>query len=103
MAYKAAKAYYRVKTIPSEGTQAAKPNVTITKFTPDLEVESSYTMSFIPSQGAEGGYYDCNCPASKFDCRHKSILKQFEAYGQIDGEKFFCFETKTFHEMNEVK
>lgn len=92
------KTYYKVKHL--NDPSLSKESVQITKFNQDLEVESSYPMNFI--ENARGGYYDCQCPASKFDCRHKSILKAFQAAGEIDGERFYCFETKNFTTMQNM-
>lgn len=87
--------YYKLKSIA--GTEK---NYDITKFDEDLEVISSYKMSFLPSNN--GGYYDCNCPASKFDCRHKSIMRKILDAGQLDSEKFLCYETNTFKLATEI-
>ena len=81
------KTYYKLKT----NNDAPKAR-TITKFDSDLDVISSYFMTYI--QGSDRGYYDCSCPASKFDCRHKGIMAEIEARGALDSDKFFCFETK---------
>lgn len=75
-------------------------NYTITKFDQDLNVESSYNMTYIPSNN--GGYYDCNCPAAKFDCRHKSIQRTILQAGKQDSDKFYCFETGTFKMAEEI-
>lgn len=90
-----AKSYYKIVTVPNGGG-----SLKVTKFTPDLEVESSYYMNWIES--ANGGYFDCQCPASRFDCRHKTIHTLIKSQNEIDGDRFFCFETKTFHDMKDV-
>lgn len=89
--------YYKLNLIP--GTEK---NYDITKFDSDLNVMSGpYKMSFIPSKDGRG-YYDCNCPASKFDCRHKSIMRAIVDAGQANGDKFYCFETRTFKSAGEI-
>lgn len=80
--------------------EPSKFNYQITKFNSDLDIESQYNMTFIPSR--DGGYYDCNCPASKFDCRHKSIMRTIRDAGKVDSEHFYCFETKTFKLPTEI-
>lgn len=90
--------FYRIKKLSE--VVPGRFNLQITKFDSDLNVESSYAMNFLPSGG--GGYYDCQCPASKFDCRHKQILQAFEQAGELDGEKFYCFEAKTFKSAQEI-
>lgn len=100
MVSKTMRTYYKIKHLKPSQPNTHEKSVQITKFNADLDVESSYPMNYIESKG--GGYYDCACPASKFDCRHKAILKAFEAHNQIDGDKFYCFETKTFHDMKQL-
>lgn len=92
MAYKKSteKSYYKVLL-----NGKAEGALTVKKFNPDLELLSEYEVSFIGSPN--GGYYDCPCPASKFDCRHKEIIRQVKDRNEIGSERFFCFETKTFH------
>ena len=75
-------------------------NLTITKFNSNLDVESSYYMNYMPTK--DGGYYDCQCPASKFDCRHKGLMKAIVEAGHINSEKFFCFETRMFKAATEI-
>lgn len=89
--------FYKLRT---SGEPGAKNRI-ITKFNQDLDVESSYHMNWIESNG--GGYYDCQCPASRFDCRHKSIQKDIELAGKLDSDAFFCFETRTFQKMEDIK
>jgi len=97
MAYAKAtgKTYYKIHSIEGAGK-----SVRVTKFNADIEPESSYVMNHIDNP--EGGFYDCQCPASKFDCRHKDILKRIKAADKIDSDLFFCFETKSFHEMKDM-
>lgn len=89
--------FYQVRTVGDPQNK----NMKITKFNSELDVESSYNMNWIPSQN--GGYYDCQCPASKFDCRHKGLLKDIELAGMIDSPKFYCFETRTFKSAEEIQ
>jgi hypothetical protein len=88
--------FYKIHSVPS-----AEGSVKITKFDSDLEVISSYFMNWMPSRN--GGYYDCQCPASRFDCRHKPILQTFQQHKEIDGDRFFCFETRTFKKVEDIK
>ncbi len=81
------KTYYKLTT-----NSAAPHARTITKFDSDLNVISSYFMTFF--QGSNRSYYDCSCPASKFDCRHKTIMADIEARKGLDSELFFCYESK---------
>lgn len=76
------------------------PNYRISKFDSDLNVISSYQMTYIPSNN--GGYYDCNCPASKFDCRHKAIQRAIIQAGMVDSNKFYCFDAGTFKVAEEI-
>ena len=87
--------FYKIKS-SSDAPNAKK----IIKFDQDLEKISEYNLTYF--EGKNGGYYDCNCPASRFDCRHKDILKQFETHNQVDGDKFFCFEAKTWKTPEEL-
>lgn len=90
------KTYYQLKT------NGAAPNArTITKFDSDLEVVSSYYMTYFEGNGRS--YYDCACPASKFDCRHKTIRAEIEARGGLDSPKFFCFEDKMMYRADQVQ
>lgn len=93
--------FYKLHTLDKNDTDKDRPNYRVTKFDEDLNVESSYVMNYMPS--ANGGYYDCQCPASKFDCRHKAIAKEIEAAGKVDSDAFFCFETRTFKLAEEIK
>lgn len=88
--------FYKLQSV-SPGSKNRK----ITKFNQDLDVESSYHMNWIESNN--GGYYDCQCPASKFDCRHKAIQKDIEIKDMLDSDKFFCFETRTFQKMEDIQ
>ena len=80
---------------------SGNPNYRITKFNEDLNVESSYNMDYFPS--SNGGYYDCKCPASKFDCRHKGIMKHIVEAKKVDAPEFFCFETRTFKLAEDIQ
>lgn len=88
--------------ITSKNPEAPHPSFRVNKFTPDLELESSYAMEWIDSKG--GGYYMCECPgfAKRFQCRHKEIREAIVNANQVNGEKFFAFETKTFKEAKEI-
>lgn len=87
--------FYKLKT------NNAAPNArTITKFDEDLNVLSSYHMTYFDS--SQGGYYDCACPASAFNCRHKGIMAEINARGLLDSDKFFCFETKEVLEATQI-
>lgn len=90
--------FYKLHSLQSDG---ARPNYRITKFDEDLNVESSYMMNYMPS--SNGGYYDCQCPASKFDCRHKAIQKEIEMADKVDSEQYFCFETRVFKNAEEIR
>lgn len=87
--------FYKLKSVPDS------KSFQITKFNANLDVESQYYMNYMPT--AQGGYYDCQCPASKFDCRHKMIMKTIAENAQIDGSKFLCFETGMFKEATEIQ
>lgn len=82
--------------------EPGKFNYQIKKFNMDLEIESSYPLTYIPSNN--GGYYSCSCPGSekRFDCRHKGIMKAIIDANEVDSQRFFCFETKTFQEPFEI-
>lgn len=84
--------YYKVDSVPDH-----PQSVKISKFDEDLAVQSSYVMNFLESK--TGGYWDCPCPAVRFDCRHKSILKSIQDAKKVDSGQFFCFETKSFHNL----
>ncbi len=59
----------------------------ITKFTPDLEVESSYLVS------AEA----CDCPAGhRHTCRHRQMLPLFESKPATRGQFFLDFDRKVW-------
>lgn len=90
------KTFYKVR---SADNVAPKARI-ITKFNSDLDVLSSYHMTWF--EGSNKGYYDCACPATKFDCRHKTILAKIEASKKVDSEEFYCFETNEFLRPEEV-
>lgn len=57
----------------------------ITKFTNDLDVESSYLLSLS----------ECECPAgSRPTCRHRQMLPEMLAYDMANTNMFYDFETK---------
>lgn len=59
----------------------------VTKFTADLEVESSYLVS------AEA----CDCPAGhRHTCRHRQMLPLFEAKSATRGQYFLDFDRKVW-------
>ncbi len=95
MAKAPSKAYYRLLTHPAEPTGRI-----VRKYNGDLQMESQYNMMFVPSKSE--GFWDCACPASKFDCRHKAIRKSIEDAGELDGRKFFCFEDGSFKTAEEL-
>jgi|SRR6185437_14979703 len=58
----------------------------ITKFTNDLDVESSYRTSLS----------ECECPAGhRPTCRHRQMLPKMLAYAIEDSSAFYDFETDT--------
>lgn len=62
-------------------------NYQVTKFTPDLEVESSYLTSTD----------SCECPAGhRHTCRHRQMLPLFEQKGATRGQWFLDFDRKTW-------
>ena len=89
--------FYKLQTTD---TSQRKPSFRITKLNADLDMVSSYHMNYLPSNN--GGYYDCQCPASKFDCRHKQIMQEIVANKKQDTEYLFCFETRTFKKIEEI-
>ena len=61
----------------------------ITKFTNDLEVESSYITSL----------QECECPAgSRPTCRHRQMLPKMLSIGAEDSPMFYDFERDQFLE-----
>lgn len=89
------KTYYKLTT------NTAAPNArTITKFDDDLNVISSYHMTWF--QGNNGEYYDCACPASTFLCRHKRIMADITARNGLDSDKFWCFETSEMLSADQI-
>lgn len=59
----------------------------VTKFSADLEVESSYLVS------AEA----CDCPAGhRHTCRHRQMLPMFEQKGATRGQSFLDFDRKVW-------
>ena len=76
-------ALYNLRTNP---TQPDLP-FTITKFTSELEVESSYSV----------GNTVCECPAGhRPKCRHREMLPALRE--RIDTAWFYCFETKSWED-----
>lgn len=74
--------------------------VRFTKFTDDLDVESSY----ITSRSA------CECPAGhRHTCRHREMLSLFEEMARIDtawfydhdNARWYYYHARTFKMMNE--
>lgn len=95
MAFKKEKSYYRIVKHPT-----VENALVVKKFDADVNFQGEYNLTHHESNN--GGYYDCDCPASKFDCRHKEILRQIKDRGEIGGSRFFCYDTKTFHDMGNV-
>lgn len=77
------KSFYNLKTQPN-GSYG------ITKFTSDLEVESTYEVSLS----------ECDCPQGERGktCRHQRMLPMFIALNRTDTEYFLDFDTKTWHQ-----
>lgn len=86
MAYKKSTApeYYQLRSQPNS------KNLTVTKFDQDLDATSSYHM--IHYEASNGEYYDCSCPAAKFDCRHKGIMAEIKKAEKLDSPLFFCHQ-----------
>lgn len=76
--------YYKIKSV------AGRKDLTITKFDSELDATSIYHMNYIETK--DSGYYDCMCPAAKFDCRHKGILATIQKAEAIDSPKFYCHQ-----------
>lgn len=63
----------------------------ITKFTADLDVESSYLTS----------HEACECPAgARSVCRHRIMLPRFIAYEATHGEAFFDYDRSVWIEAS---
>lgn len=63
-------------------------NYRITKFTSDLDVESSYLTSLT----------ECECPAGhRPTCRHRQMLPHMLANEMLDAPKFMDFDTKSVY------
>jgi hypothetical protein len=68
---------YNLKSTPSGDYR-------ITKFTTDLEVESSYTLTRT----------ECTCPAGALPtCRHRKMLPAMLAEGICDSGEFMDYDT----------
>lgn len=79
--------FYKLSSHP--GNQ----NLTIKKFDEDLDCTSIYHMIYIETK--DGGYYDCQCPAAKFDCRHKGIMATIKKAEKINASEFYCHQAPT--------
>lgn len=88
--------------LTSDNPEAPHPNFRIKKFDRDLNLESSYANDFVDSKG--GGYYSCECPgyAKRFKCRHQEIRAAIINANEVNGERFFNFETRTFIAAEEL-
>jgi hypothetical protein len=74
---------YNAKTVPS-GTA-------FTKFDTDL---NPLTINIVSADGR-----NCSCPAGfRQDCRHRTMLGHFQAAKAINSERFFDYETRSWHE-----
>ena len=80
---------YNVKTVQDQ--------YRITKFSDDLDVESSYLTSSIA----------CDCPAGHRDtCRHRKMLSKFEGradspwFYDYDNERWYYYHARTAKMMN---
>jgi len=63
-------------------------NYRITKFTSDLDVESSYLTSLT----------ECECPAGhRPTCRHRQMLPHMLSEDMLDAPKFMDFDTKAVY------
>lgn len=91
--------YYKLQSV-EEGKKGKEQPFRIKKFDEDLNLVSDYAMNYIPT--ADGGYHDCQCPASKFDCRHKSIMREIVDRDMIDAEEFFSFKSRAFHKAEDL-
>jgi hypothetical protein len=87
--------YYQLKSAPK-----VPGSYTITKFDGNADALNTYALSRI--EGRNGAYFDCSCPASTFDCRHKRIMKSIIDAGMTNSGKFFCFETSEFVNLEDV-
>jgi hypothetical protein len=68
--------------------KSALDDFRITKFTKDLDVESSYLIG--PD---EHGTVNCECPAgTRPTCRHRQMLPTLLAHHMVDSELFWDFE-----------
>lgn len=94
------RSYYKLKSVKDDKGNVMENFYEIVKFDEDLNVISSYHMNWIPTK--DGGYHDCQCPAAKFDCRHKAIMKEIVAAKKVDTEQFFNFAKRTFHNAQEI-
>lgn len=66
----------------------------ITKFTNDLEVESSYLCSET----------ECECPAGhRPSCRHRQMLPILLANDMLDRGKFYDFDTQQFYQTHSAE
>lgn len=69
--------------------KSADGNWRVTKFTNDLEVESSYITSLS----------ECDCPAgSRPTCRHRQMLPKMLEVGAEDSPMFYDFDKDQFFE-----
>lgn len=76
------KALYNLKSLPGGALYE------ITKFSPDLEVESSYAV----------GKTVCDCPQGhKPVCRHRRMLPFFLEAEAVDSDIFFNFDNHSWH------
>jgi hypothetical protein len=93
--------YYKLlQTDPLVEPQKLEQSFVIKKFDGDLECVSTYDIEF--KKSSTGGYHDCNCPAVKFDCRHKALMKDIVELRGVNSEKFFNFKKRTFHNATEL-
>jgi len=61
----------------------------ITKFDSNLDVESSYFTTLT----------ECECPAGhRHTCRHRQMLPRFLAKNATQGQLFYNFDHKTWHQ-----
>lgn len=71
----------------------------VTKFDEDFNIDGEvYHISEI---GPTGSQMICTCPAgAKHICRHRTMLRLFQAEDRVDGGYFYHFDEKRWYKLN---
>lgn len=67
----------------------------IAKFDEDFNVAATYNLTALTKVTD----WSCDCPAGpRPSCRHRKMLQAFLAANAVDTDRFYCYETQSWHQ-----